>query len=80
MGVFGGFSEESLELVPSPLDSMFYSVREVLESAHRDGLLRRVLGRRIGFCYMRQHYLQIYSDCFGEKNSGVTYGGGGGAF
>lgn len=37
-------SEDSLEVVSSPLDSVIDLIGEVLESAKRDRLLRRILG------------------------------------
>mmetsp|Transcript_37796 Transcript_37796/g.64788 ORF Transcript_37796/g.64788 Transcript_37796/m.64788 type:complete len:479 (+) Transcript_37796:941-2377(+) len=66
--VLGALLEEALEKVAGPLDRVLDGVREVLERAHRDGLLRRVAARAVALGETRHHHLHV---ALGAEGAGL---------
>jgi len=65
--ILSTINKQGVELVTTPLNTVFNLVGEVAESAHRDGLLWRILRVTIAECLVGDNHLRVG---FGSKSAG----------
>jgi hypothetical protein len=65
-------SEQALELIARPLQRVLDRVREVLQRADGDALLRRVLGRAVRLRQERHYHLSNYKELAGTESVEIS--------